>query len=211
MPRNDSVLWKQDISFVRCAGMKFPFQENLNFTPKIWWLGIAGKAGLLGAHPSGRVVIGRIKGANDLWVVLNCSGGLRCPFHLNIETFLIIWGRYSLNKEKRFFLRCEFSKRRIKSRKGHSLAISTTNKRLLFWCIFNRLPSLLLLEIGIIYIVLTAWIFFSKQMLFKKKHLALLINTASLLVVVVCSQAHLKYTNTNSQESLTKGNNNSLF
>lgn len=145
---------------------------------------------------------------------LGCSElqwGLRCPFHLNIETFLIIWGRYSLNKEKRFFLRCEFSKRRIKSRKGHSLAISTTNKRLLFWCIFNRLPSLLLLEIGIIYIVLTAWIFFSKQMLFKKKHLALLINTASLLVVVVCSQAHLKYTNTNSQESLTKGNNNSLF
>lgn len=166
MPRNDSVLWKQDISFVRCAGMKFPFQENLNFTPKIWWLGIAGKAGLLGAHPSGRVVIGRKKGSK--WP-LGCSElqwGLRCPFHLNIETFLMIWGRSSLNKERGFFLRCEFSKRRIKSRKRHSLAISTTNKRLLFWCIFNRLPFLLLLEIGIIYIVLTAWIFFSKQMLF---------------------------------------------
>lgn len=45
--------------------MKLPFQENLNFTQKILWLGMAGKSGLVSAYPLGRVVIGRNKGANN--------------------------------------------------------------------------------------------------------------------------------------------------
>ena len=54
----------------------------------------------------------------------------------------------------------------------------------------------------------TAWLFFY-FFLFKRIYLAILINTASW--IEVCSQTHLKYTNTNSHEILTKGDNKSLF
>lgn len=58
------------LSSVRRAGMKVPFQENLNFTKKILWLGTAGKSGPGSACPSDRVLIGDDKGTNTLCVVL---------------------------------------------------------------------------------------------------------------------------------------------